>query len=365
MRLHAYFARRFAMTFLATFGLFFLFILLLDLVEQVRRMDEAEVGFADLLRLTFLNAPEGLYQFLPLILIIAAIALFLNLARSSELVVARAVGRSGLASLIGPVAVAAAIGLLAVAMGNPIVAATSQAYHDLREDFLSGGSDAFSIGSEGLWLRQGDAAGQTVIRASRASPDATILYDVSFITYAPGHGPVRRVEAQKATLQDGSWLLETAKVWAIAARGNPEESAQVFEQTDLPSSLTRDRILDSLGTPSAVSVWDLPRFIDRLEEAGFSANRHKVWFQMELARPLFLMAMVLVGAAFTMRHTRLGGTGIAVLGAVMLGFGLYYIRNFAQILGENGQLDPLLAAWAPPVASMLLATGLILRSEDG
>ena len=43
--------------------------------------------------------------------------------------------------------------------------------------------------------------------------------------------------------------------------------------------------------------------------------------------------------------------------AVLLGFGIYFIRNFAQILGENGQLNALAAAWVPPVASVLLALG--------
>jgi len=105
--------------------------------------------------------------------------------------------------------------------------------------------------------------------------------------------------------------------------------------------------------------------VAQLKEAGFSARRHEVWFQMELARPLFLTAMVLLGAAFTMRHVRFGGTGIAVLSAVMLGFTLFYIRNFAQIMGENGQIPILLAAWAPPVASILLALGLLLNMEDG
>ena len=66
-----------------------------------------------------------------------------------------------------------------------------------------------------------------------------------------------------------------------------------------------------------------------------------------------------------MRHTRFGGTGVAVLCAVLLGFGLYFIRSFAQILGENGQIPILLAAWAPPVASVLLALGLLLHAEDG
>jgi lipopolysaccharide export system permease protein len=61
----------------------------------------------------------------------------------------------------------------------------------------------------------------------------------------------------------------------------------------------------------------------------------------------------------------MGRTGVMVLTAVMLGFGLYFIRNFAQILGENGQIPVLLAAWAPPLAAIFLALGLLLHLEDG
>ena len=48
-----------------------------------------------------------------------------------------------------------------------------------------------------------------------------------------------------------------------------------------------------------------------------------------------------------------------------LGFGLYFIRSFAQILGENGQIPILLSAWAAPLAAVLLGLGLLLRTEDG
>ncbi len=363
MILHLYFARRFFWTFATVATVFFAFLMLLDLIEQVRRFNDATFG--EVFVLALLNTPEGLYQILPLITILSTIALFLGLARSSELVVARAAGRSGLSVLAGPVGVAAVIGVLAVAMMNPIVAATSKRYHDLREMHRTGGVNALSIGSEGLWLRQGDGQSQTVIRALRANPEATILYDVSFVAYAAGGGPERRIEADEARLRTGEWQLINAKVWPLAAGVNPEEGAQHFDELIVPSTLTQDRIRGSFGTPSAISIWDLPEFIRQLDLAGFSARRHVVWMQMELARPMFLVAMVLVGAAFTMRHSRLGRTGVAVLSSILLGFGLYYIRNFAQILGENGQLNAMLAAWAPPVAALMLALGLILHMEDG
>ena len=66
-----------------------------------------------------------------------------------------------------------------------------------------------------------------------------------------------------------------------------------------------------------------------------------------------------------MRPSRFGGIGLSVLTAVFMGFGLFYMRNFAQILGENGQLPVALAAWTPPIATFMIALGIILHKEDG
>jgi lipopolysaccharide export system permease protein len=365
MILHLYFARRFATAFLFLTGVFYALIVLVDLIEQTRKFSSFNVSLSDRLGLTFLNAPETINQILPLIMILATVTLFLGLARTSELVVTRAAGRSAIRSLISPVIVSLIIGGFAVTVLNPIVAATSKRYVSLAESYHNGGVSALSISGEGLWLRQGDENGQTVIRAARSNADASALYDVTFVAYAPNSGPIRRIEAGSAVLGDGEWSLRNAKVWPLVSGLNPEANALTHDLLLLPSTLTLDSIRESLGKPSSVSIWDMRYFIAQLEQAGFSARRHKVWLQAEIARPFFLMAMVLVAAAFTMRHTRFGGTGTAVLSAVLLGFGLYFIRSFAQILGENGLIPILLAAWAPPATAIFLALGLLLHAEDG
>jgi lipopolysaccharide export system permease protein len=364
MTLHLYFARRFFGLFMAVFGVFALFQYLLDLIEELRRA-EAGTPFTLIAEITALKLPSGLYQILPLVLILATIGLFLNMARSSELVVARSAGRSGLTVLAAPLTVAALIGGLSVAMLNPIVAATGQRYSDLREAVRGDDASVISVGRDGLWLRQGSETGQAVIRAARASPDATVLYDVTILTYAPGAGPQNRIAAERAELVQGAWLLTDAQVWPLTPGLNPELGTKRHDSLRVASTLTSDSIRDRFGDPSDVAIWDLPAFISDLEEAGFSARRHIVWLQMEIARPLFLVSMVLLGAAFTMRPQRGGKTGLAVLASLLLGFGLFYIRNFAQILGEDGQIAPWMAAWVPPVASLMIAFGILLHMEDG
>jgi lipopolysaccharide export system permease protein len=365
MTLHFYFARRFLISFTGVFLALFVLLALVDMLEQVRRFDGDEITFGTIVGLTLLNVPEGLYRILPLVVILSSLALFVGLARSSEMVIARAAGRSALTSVASPALVALLIGALGVAVFNPIVAATSKQYDLLANRYLKQTSSVLSITGEGLWLRQGGPEGQTVIRARRANLDGTELFGVTFMTFDPDNGAARRIEADLARLGSGQWQLENAKDWPLATADNPELAATRHSTLALPTDLTRSQIADSFGTPSAIPIWELPGFINQLERAGFSARKHRVWLQMELATPLLLAAMVLVSAGFTLRPARFGQTGLMVVLALGLGFTLYFLRNFAQILGENGQIPAVLAAWGPPVAAVLLPIGLLLHLEDG
>ncbi len=363
MILHLYLARRFLTTFLMVFGIFVVLLALIGLVDELQ--DFPDLAFGEVLEIVLLQAPEENYEILPLVVILSTVALFLRLSRSSELVVVRAAGRSGMRALVAPLAVAAMIGVIGVTMLNPIVAASAKRENDLVNSYQGWGTSALAITREGLWLRQGGEAGQTVIHARKASSDLGTLLDTTFISFTPDGTPTRRIAADEATLGDGEWQMQDVKLWDLSEGLNAESAAQRLDRLTVPSPLTRERIADSFGKPHYISIWELPDFIGQLEESGFSARRYAMWLQMELARPLFLVALVMVAAAFTMRHSRLHNTGKSVLIAVLTGFGLHYVRNFAQILGENGQIPVLLAAWAPPVASLLLALGILLHMEEG
>jgi len=363
MILHAYLARRFLLNFAGVAGALGVVLALIELMDKLGDFPDRPLG--DVLELVGLEMPWANYEILPLVVILASVALFLRLARSSELVVLRASGRSALRGLMAPVVVTLILGVLAVAVGNPIVAATSKRDHDLTNRYRGIETAALAVAAEGLWLRQGDADGQTVIFAERASADLGTLHVPTFVEFSPDGTPARRITAASARLGEGAWHLDDVKIWTLGEGGNPEAGAQRMAALELSSDLTQDRILDSFGRPRYIPIWDLPGFIAQLEASGFSARRYAVWFQSELARPVFLTALVLMSAAFTIGHVRGANVGLRVLIAVIVGFGLHYLRNFAQILGENGQIPVALAAWVPPVAALLLAVGLILHLEDG
>ena len=116
MTLHLYFARRFTMSFLYITAILSTLIFITDLIDQAQESYAESVTFGDIIRLTLLRVPQTINLILPLNMLLATVALFVSLARSSELVVTRAAGRSALKTLMSPVAVAFIIGLMIVGL---------------------------------------------------------------------------------------------------------------------------------------------------------------------------------------------------------------------------------------------------------
>jgi len=366
MTLGLYVARRLLVSLGLVSAVFLGVLMLFEVVEAMRRFGGRDLGLGAILAMAALRVPRTFYQILPLITILSSMALFLGLARSSELVVIRAAGRSALRVMLEPVAVMLVLGALALALLNPMVAAANRAYQD-RLAALSDPDQIARISLDGqaVWLRQGDGAGQTVIRAQRVDPDGLGFRNVSFLVFARDDGlPLRRIEAARARLEPGAWTLEGAKIWDLTAP-NPEVAARTLPVAHLATDLTVSQIREGLARSSTLSVWNLPAFIRRLDQAGLNARSQRALLQAELSLPLMLAAMVLIGAVFCQRHIRAGNTGIALLVTVLAGFALFFFRNFAQILGENGQIPLALAIWAPPVAAIMLALTALLHLEDG
>jgi lipopolysaccharide export system permease protein len=364
MTLVRYILRRFLLAVLNVQLVIAVVVLLFAGVENLRRFGDSGAGLLDIGVITLLQAPEVLYQVFPLVVMLASLVTFLGLARSSELVVLRAAGVSALRMIAIPVTGGLVLGALVVGIGNPIVTAMTRQSERAEDQFGSSSRSLLSVGGGGVWLRQGDADGQTVIRAERATPDGTALNGVMLHRFDEAGTLYARIDAAAARLTTGAWVLSDAVRWELEPGGGYARTA-IGAQLRLPSALTSNQILDSFAPPELIPFWQLDRFIDQLEDAGFSALRHRLHYQTELAKPVLLMAMVLIGAAFSLRPSRFGQTGVMILLAILAGFSLYFLRDFALSLGASGEIPLRIAAWTPPVAAILMALGLLLHLEDG
>ncbi len=358
--LSRYLARQFLTSVGMVFALCVTLGFVIDIVELLNRTSGKEqIGLPTIVGMALLKLPNLTEKMMPFACLFGAIWCFARMTRSQELVIARASGVSAWLFLAPALASAILLGAFMTGIYNPFASRLISRYEELEAKYIRGRPSLLQVSSGGLWLRQGDEKGQSVIHALRVSDSGLKLEDVILFIYE-GQDIFRgRIDARTAALKAGYWHLERA--WVTG----PDRPAVFYSTLDLKTTLTPNQIQESFATPDTISFWDLPRFISLAEAAGFSATKHRLHYHALLAAPILLCAMIFVAAAFSLRLARLGGAARLILAGVLTGFLLYFFTDVTQALGISGIVPVALAAWAPATTALLLGMAAVFNQEDG
>lgn len=353
-----YIAIRFTRSVLGVFAGVFVIVYAVDLVELLRKSgDSKEASGALIAVLALLRTPIVLEQILPFAVLFGAMACFLSLTRKLELIVARAAGISCWQFLTPPLLCVLAIGLFALTVYNPVAADLKQRANRIETKIF--GSSTSDPGAAGFWIRQRSVDGQAIIKANLASDNGRVLGQVTVFAFARDGAFSERIEASRAILKQGYFELHDVRV--ITSNDAPEH----YDTYLFASNLSREQVTQSFGEPDTVSFWDLKAVIAQMLQAGLDPVRYRLYYDTLLARPLMLMAMVLIAASFSLRFARFGGVSKMVLSGISMGFVLYVATKFVGDLGGAGLLSTGVAAWSPPVFGFMVGSFILLKQEDG
>lgn len=358
--LSRYIAWQFFISVMIVFGACAALGFVIDIVELLNRTSGKDtVDFSMVLWMAILKLPNLTEKLMPFAFLFGALWTFARLTRSQELVVARASGVSVWQFLAPPLAIALLLGAFMTTVYNPVAAQMVSGYQQLEAKFIRGRPSLLDVSTNGLWLRQADDRGQSVIHALRVADRGLSLQDVIIFIYEGKDNFTGRIDAKSAALRPGAWLLQKAYV---ARLGQPTE---FHEKLEVKTTLTAETIQESFASPDTISFWELPRFISIADAAGFKPTNHRLHWHALLAGPLLLCAMIFTAAAFSLRLARLGGAARLILAGVMTGFLLYFFTNASQALGKSGLVPVELAAWAPALTALLFGMTALFNQEDG
>ncbi|MCC6948660.1 MAG: LPS export ABC transporter permease LptG [Bradyrhizobiaceae bacterium] len=356
-----YFGRRFlgavAMVFFSCVGL----IALVDFLELTRRFGHRpDASFTSLAYLVFLRLPAFTEQLLPFAVLLGAMGTFLTFSRRLEFVIARSAGMSVWQFTGSSAAVALTIGIFAVTVYNPLSAAMKEQANLVEASMLNQrGATLFQSAGRDIWVRQQSVDGQSILQAQATAEGGRQLRRVKIFSFDRTGKFIERVEAPSATLEEGNWVLRGAKVF------NAQAEPQEYDTYLVSTNLTLEQVRGRLASPDSLSFWNLPEAIEATERAGLRTERYRLQYQVLLARPLLLIAMVVIAAVVSLRMFRFGGVGKMIVSGVVAGFLLYVVSRLAEELGEGGIIHPVAAAWFPAVFGSLMGCLVLLYQEDG
>jgi lipopolysaccharide export system permease protein len=355
--LFIYIFNRFTLSVAGVFMSCYMLVTIVDFLETLRKIgDVPSVKAYHAFILSATRVPFFAELILPFAVLIGSILCLVNLSRKLELVVARAAGISAWQFLTPAFASALLIGIFFTVVYNPIAVNLREFGQQLETNIVKGA--AVSTNSA-FWIRQQSDEGQSVMSAASGSNFGQNLSRVTIYKYDSKGQFFERIDSDSALLENGRWKLIKAVTTRLS--GTPTTKDIDYLQT----ALSIDQVRDSFVAPDMVSYLNLRKYIDLTQKAGLSANRFELQFQVLSARPLLLIAMVMLAAVGSLKFFRLGGLTETIIAGVATGFLLYISSELANNLGRSGLINPIIAGWTPAVIGCIVGAKMLLTREDG
>jgi lipopolysaccharide export system permease protein len=313
---------------------------------------------SELMLMSFYRVPQTMEQLLPFSVLVGAMVCFFGLSRRMELVVARGAGMSVWQIIAPAMVVAVVLGALGTAVYNPVSASLRESSKRIEAKIFGQNQTAFESYDIG-YMRQRSADGDAIINARQSREQGVKLSTVTVFTFNPAGEFKERIEAQEADLQPGAWKLKRARIFGL---NTPPRDLDTYL---LPTKITREQVAESFAAPDTVGFWHLPTYIRFVEDSGLAAAGYRLQYQILIARPFLLAAMILLASSVSLRAFRFGGVPQRILLGVAAGFSLYVLSKVTGDLSKADLLHPLLAAWLPVAGGGLSGLLVLLHEEDG
>ncbi len=352
-----YLVREFFGFFIPIVLAFVLLYLIVDFFDRLDLLIKNQATADATARYFVFKIPLMVTQILPPAALAAMLLSLGMLGRRNEITALRASGVSLVQTATPLLALAAVIGVAALAWNETIVPYCARQYQYVNVVEIRKRPQRGILSEREVWYH--GAAG--FYNIGQVDPRRRALLGVTIYRTDADFNLVSIVDVAAAKWNGNTWAIRGATERTIRADG------EVVTRQLLPDEVTIGETLDDFlevhREPEELSYLDLRQRIWDLTRKGIDASSYLVDLNLKLAVPFATLVLACVAiplAGRVQRHPNMAatlGTGLA------LGFAYWVVLALANSLGQSRVLPPIVAAWTANIIFLLGGAALFLSSE--
>ena len=328
---------------------------LLDLINELNSMGRGDYRLGFVLLFVILTIPGHIYELFPVAVLIGTILAMVQMASNSELTVYRSSGVS-LKQMIGAlVKIGLPLVILCFLFGEFISPPSERMAQQLR---LKAQNAKVSVKEfrSGVWVKDE----HSFINVKSVLPDTSLL-DVSIYEFDDSYHLRSITAAERASfLEDQHWQLEGVRETLFGKQGATTDNRP---RSDWHSSLNPDILSVLLVVPEQMSAWNLYLYTGHLRDNHQKTVRYEIAMWNKLVYPFAVLVMMLLALPFSAYQRREGGISSKIFLGIVLGLSFHFIGRLFANIGALNDWSPLLSATAMSWLFLLLAMGMLWRTE--
>ena len=345
----------FNISFIKIFTVFFVIILITNILEQVEFFKNIDLTFSYLVFLSFLNTPSILFEILPFIFLLSTQIFFIYLIDKNELQVFKYIGLNnnkiikilGLYSFI--------LGIVLVVFFYNGSSVLKNSYLLIKNNYSDDNKYLAVITENGLWIKDEINDGINIINANKVNNE--FLLNVSITKFSKDFDVVEILQSEKIDITSKKWKIFSPTI----LRNN---SLKTMNEVVLESNFDLQKINSLFSNLSSLSIVELITLKKSYKSLNYSVTDINSHLLKIVSYPVYLALITIFSAIIMFNIGYQKNTFFKITLGIFLSVIIYYINNFLSVLGTNGKIPLTLSIFLPLIIlSIINFTSIIKLNE--
>jgi lipopolysaccharide export system permease protein len=351
-----YIIKNFVKLLLIVSSIFFMLVLLLNLLEELNFFKNIDQSLYYPLLLNILNAPSILINIFPFIFLISTQFLLINLIDKNELIILKNFGIDNL-RLIGIISLISFIAsLFIIIFFYNFSAKLKHFYLEIKNDFASDNKYLAVITDNGIWIKDEIKDNKIIINANLI--EGNILKEVVITQFDNSFSPKKYIYGEIVDIEKNDWVIEKATI--IENNIRTTKNNFIFQ-----SNFNSEKINTLFANLTSLTMWELFNLKNEYVSVGYSVKEINLHLQKIYSFPVYLTILTIFASVLMLNVPINKPKFFYLVMGIFASVLIFYINHFSSLLGENDKLPITLSVWLPHViVSILTGIGMVRINEN-
>ena len=345
----------FNFSFIKIFTVFFVIILITNILEQVEFFKDIDLNFLYLVFLSFLNTPSILFEILPFIFLLCTQIFFIHLINKNELEVFKYTGLNNLKII-------KILGLYSFTLGIILViffyngSSILKNYYLLIKNSHSDDNKYLAVITEnGLWIKDEINDNINIINALKVNNE--FLLNVSITRFNKDFNLVEILQSEKVDITSKKWRIFNPTI----LKDNLQSS---LDEMVLESNFDLQKINSLFSNLSSLSIIDLITLRKSYMSLNYSVTDIDSHLLKIASYPVYLTLITIFSAIIMFNIGYQKNTFFKITLGIFLSVIIYYINSFLSVLGTNEKIPLTLSIFLPLIILSIINFISIIRLNE-
>lgn len=353
-----YISKNFLTTLLLISSLIIACILVVSFFEMLNSVRGAIVPFLTILKVSFLKLPHLLGELLPLIIFISVLFTFDKFIKNHEMIIFLVSGINIWRIIFPVLLISLFLSISYITILQPISSSLLNKSETLKRK-ASNNDTSVLVAKNGLYIFEKIDNSSRVYTANFIVPGESALHNFSVIFLNDKHDFLKKIEAEKAILNNGYMKFE-GKMFASDQNGNPIDIKNKIIKTKIDIKT----LVNKFTTPEKISFWKLSAISSKLNSSGINSDKYINYYYKLLFNPFYIISIVLLALCFLNLNTRSNSTIKLVGTSSIIGFTIHSFKEILTSFLIANEISSPIAQFIPTIILISIAVSVIFQKFE-